>query len=377
MQIKWFHIAGLVLILGVVLISFPLWTPPPMSSNVSEMPQGSMDVPPVLKESAATVPTDGASLETNLGDFSSLFSGSVPFDEARKRFPDAHPVVATFKSLFTDEQLQSLAASSETRRFIEIIESAEYAEFITTDPTTREQDEFLAKHGIHLDRDRFQKAFREEFPIGEPEDFELEMRQTFTEMFSDADLNNMMQEIINRVPQFLKDSRNLAWMHGYFDGEHGDFGVWAGNILENLDANLPEASFPEDPFLMKGTSSVVEILQETDTHLETVVPDLPAVEKMIETPAPATLNSERPVPDVVDVNQLLMDNSIDTLFAEDSLEKMLNERMNAGEFSTENVQHAMDTLNRYGPEEGLRKLRASNPEVAKQIERIIRERQEN
>ncbi len=378
MKIKWYHLASLVVVLGVVGISFPLWTPTPTSVNISDSPQESISAPPVLEESAATVPTDGGS-ETGLGNVSPLFSGSVPFEEARKQFPDAHPVVATFKSLFTDEQRDMYFSTPEMKRFLEVLESPEYAEFITTRPTNRETDEFWAKHGFIQDPDRFQKAFRDVFPTGKPEDFELEMRQTFAEIFREADANNMIHEIINRAPQFLKDPRNRAWKHGYFDGEARDFGAWGENILENLSANLPEVQPSEESFLMDPPSQdpTVDIPSEADTHSEPDAPTQQDVKKMPVETAFATPNSESATPDVIDVNQLLMDNSIDALFAEDSLETLLNERVNSEAFSTESVQRAMDVLNRYGPKEGLRKLRDTDPEVAKQIEGIIREQQEN
>ncbi len=38
------------------------------------------------------------------------------------------------------------------------------------------------------------------------------------------------------------------------------------------------------------------------------------------------------------------------------------------QFSSERFERAMNTLERYGPEEGLRRLRENDPEVAKQIE---------
>ena len=38
------------------------------------------------------------------------------------------------------------------------------------------------------------------------------------------------------------------------------------------------------------------------------------------------------------------------------------------QFSSERFERAMSTLDRYGPEEGLRRLRENDPEVAKRIE---------
>ena len=386
MKIKWYHLASLAVVLAIVGISFPLWTPTPTSVNVSDIPQESISVPPVLEESAVTVPTDSSDggSEISTGNVSPVFSGIVPFDVARKNFPDAHPVVATFKSLFSDEERQAFFDTPEMKRFLQVLESPEYAEFITTQPTNRETDEFWAKHGFIQDPDRFQKAFRDAFPTGEPEDFELEMRQTFAENFRDADPNNMTNEIINRAPKFLSDPRNRAWIDGYFDGENSDFGAWGENILKNLSANLPEASSPEDviledAFLMESPSQdrTVDIPSEADTHWEPDVPTQQDVEKMPVETAAETPNSESLAPNVIDFNQRLTDDSIDAFFAEDSLETLLNQRMNSKELSTEKVQRAMDVLNRYGPKEGLRKLRDSDPEVAKQIEGFIRERKEN
>ena len=57
---------------------------------------------------------------------------------------------------------------------------------------------------------------------------------------------------------------------------------------------------------------------------------------------------------------------------EKSIETSLQER-----FSIERFNRAIKTLNRYGPEEGLRRIKDSDPEVAKQIERLLQKQQEN
>jgi hypothetical protein len=38
-------------------------------------------------------------------------------------------------------------------------------------------------------------------------------------------------------------------------------------------------------------------------------------------------------------------------------------------FSSERFERAMSTLERYGPEEGLRRLKENDPEIAEQVER--------
>ncbi len=47
------------------------------------------------------------------------------------------------------------------------------------------------------------------------------------------------------------------------------------------------------------------------------------------------------------------------------------------QFSLERFNRAMQTLNRYGPKEGLRRLKVSDPEVAKRIESTLRSPQAN
>ncbi len=382
MKNRWFLLACLAVILVSIALSFPLWTPRP-SVNVSDRPPESASVPMVIEEAAVTVPADRGS-ETMLGDLSPLFSGTGSFEEAQKKYPDVHPVVTVFKSFLTDEQLQTFFAIPEVKRVLEILESPEYTAFITTEPaTTREWDEFWAKHGIIQDPDRFQKEFREVFPTGEPEDFELEMRQTFADIFRDVDANDMMA-IFNKAPQFLSDPRNRAWMNAYFDRKDRDFEAWAANILENLSANLREASSAEDAFLedailrqLPSPDRNVDVPSAADTHGASEVPTQQADEKMPVETASATPNSEPDAPDAIDINNLLTDDSLDALFAEDRLETLLKQRLNAKTFSTEDVQRALAVLDRYGPKEGLRRLRETDPEVASQIEGFLRQRQEN
>ena len=50
-------------------------------------------------------------------------------------------------------------------------------------------------------------------------------------------------------------------------------------------------------------------------------------------------------------------------------EKVVTEASLKERFSSERLDRAKDTLERYGPEEGLRRLREDDPEVARQMER--------
>ncbi len=58
--------------------------------------------------------------------------------------------------------------------------------------------------------------------------------------------------------------------------------------------------------------------------------------------------------------------------AEEDFEKALRQR-----FSPERFNRARATLNQYGPEEGLRRLKESDPEIATHVERLIQKRPES
>ena len=55
-----------------------------------------------------------------------------------------------------------------------------------------------------------------------------------------------------------------------------------------------------------------------------------------------------------------------------TLEKALR-----SQFSPQRFTRAIQTLNQYGPEEGLRRLKAADPEVAAQVERLLQRKSED
>ena len=66
-----------------------------------------------------------------------------------------------------------------------------------------------------------------------------------------------------------------------------------------------------------------------------------------------------------EITDVLGDSNVN-LPTEVSIEIALRDR-----FSPERFSRAMNTLNQYGPQEGLRRLKSSDPEVAKQVERLL------
>ena len=63
---------------------------------------------------------------------------------------------------------------------------------------------------------------------------------------------------------------------------------------------------------------------------------------------------------------------VSKLPTEVSLETALKERFSQKRFNT-----AMQTLNQYGPKEGIRRLKESDPEIATQVEHLIQKNKES
>ena len=355
MKLRWYQPVIIVVVLGFLGMSV-LW-------GLSV--QKSINVTPTSPTSPTSSVTSTPP-EKNVKNNASPFSSAPSFEDARKKHPNAHPVVAMFKSMM-DPYREELFSNPETKRVLEILESSEYAEFITTNPTIRETDEFWTEHGFRQDPDRFIKAFREEFPTGQPEDFEPEMRRKFAELFRDADLEkNAMKEISTRIPKFLDNPRNHAWTQGYFNRD-GNLGDWAENILENLNDNLGEESDRKEPALTEASS-----INGLD-----MLPEANFAEKV------DTLPDDKTGPDIVDGSRRL-DNIRDRATSTKTLAPISSEsietfkgQFDPNRFSGERLDRAMDTLNRYGSQEGLDRLQDSDPELAREVEYLTPRHEEN
>jgi len=67
----------------------------------------------------------------------------------------------------------------------------------------------------------------------------------------------------------------------------------------------------------------------------------------------------------------LLTEDFSELSQDESIARQLREGQDSVRFSPERLNHASETLNRYGPEEGLRRLRESDPEIAEEVGRLI------
>ena len=289
-----------------------------------------------------------------------------------------------FMSMLSEEEL----ARPDIQKRIAVYDSPQYRELVKevleNGPISkRKLGDVLESQGIPVDREVFAKLFHKVFPTGEPEDYEPEMRLEMAKLFlatEPVDLTDSIAAHNHRVEvysKFMRQSRqNLAWLAGFFDADWN--GVhrttsnpaldWITDVQRNAAGIVAGAEATEDPGTDTDSSTSSWDLSSgmespPASHSETEVPTTPdtsgsvlgtdaeieaAIEKSLTPQPPDILTNERP-----DTPSEMPSN----------LETTLKEQ-----FSSERFERAMSTLEQYGPEEGLRRLRENDPEVAKRIE---------
>ena len=301
----------------------------------------------------------------------------LPFEERVAR-----GVKSDFMSSLNEENL----AKPSTQKTLEIIDSPEYHQWLketaVTGPNWRTLMDVWESQGIPLDREMFTKMFDQVFPTGEPADYEPEMRLKLAKIFLSAepvDLTDPIAADVQRVEVFnlfiRQDDKHFAWLAGQFgldwDGilrtESTPALEWminiqqnAANIVASAETARVDTSETEASASSWDMSSVME---STAAYLDETAGDRQSIN------APQTNVAERPVipntendaaatPGLTDASQ-----APTNLSPVEELETSLK-----SQFSEERFDRAMSTLDRHGEEEGLRRLRESDPELAKQIE---------
>ncbi len=281
-----------------------------------------------------------------------------------------------FVSLYSEDEL----ATQERQKMLEVMNSPEYLKYMKNALEKgyrfRHSAEFWESHGFPLERDMFKDAFRKEFPTGVPE-MRLKMANLFLSQ-EPVDLTNPSAAALQRQEVFLKfikeEGRNIGWLGGQFgidlDGamlagwEEGSEStpafVWITDVqrhaasivaaAETTGVDTPEAQVSAPSWDM---SSVMESPSASDSEMSVPLPPL-------DTSTDAEIEAAtRPQPlDMPQNHRPDMPGEIQS-----NLEASLK-----SQFSPEQFDRAMSTLEQYGPEEGLRRLRQSDPDFAKQVE---------
>ena len=284
-----------------------------------------------------------------------------------------------FKFILSEEQL----AKPHFQKMFEVMDSPEYAE-LSSFPSMHEWKDLLESKGFPVTRG-YPGLFTNHPPFMSLEDYEPIVRHGLAELFLAADPVDMTDPeaaVAHRLEIFSKLNNVVAEGQAWFMERFGDDWVeiirpregmennpaviWVADIQQNAASIVAAAEQTRGDALEASApswdmSDVVE--SPSASHSETEVPTTPdtsgsvpmtdaeieaAIEKSLTPQLPDTPTAKSP-----DTPGNLQSN----------LENTLKSR-----FSSERFERAMSTLEQYGPEEGLRRLRENDPEVAKQIE---------
>lgn len=389
-----------ILIFGFALSKMATDTPPTVKKIYrATTPDTKTTSSPNAETQAESVPhTDVAPM--GVESIESLVGGNKDFLEALKtlkgynnkswseamdpNLPRTHPFnvearykasLAKFISRATPDQL----ADPSFQKIIEILlseshlnlmkggaKSDELANFVLD-----EMAKFRGEDNSHI-RNPGQRYFRQYFSTGTHEDYEPEMRTRLTTLIQK---NGGYSSAI--LSEFMQDKRAAVWY--YTRGLKYD-------SLRDIDSSV------NVDWVKEVRANFLGLTEAESIDMDVEVPTLDALPlSEFDT---TTAGSEHQVPSedpILNVLKAVTDNpdtqpsstkpslpeppsmsSTEQLLATDAeVEVSLREH-----FSPERFNKVISTLDQYGPEEGLRRIKESDPEVAKHIERLIRPKQE-
>ena len=288
-------------------------------------------------------------------------------------------------AMFNEEEL----ARPDIQKRINVYDSPEFLEMVKEHMESgsfsrRKFWKIFESQGVPIDWGVHTQLFREVFPTGEPEDYEPEMRLELAKLFLAAepvdltDPRAVLRQGLAVYAKFIKEGdKTFPWLAGRFDID------WDGAIMGNTENN-PAFEWVKD--VQRNAASIVANAEATgdpgtDTDSSASSWDLSSVMESPSESSDATTGESQsifpPVPDGL-ARPAISKPETDTAVAPgltdvpktptelptvEGLETILK-----SQFSSERFEQAMSTLERYGPEEGLHRLRENDPEVASQIE---------
>ena len=299
-------------------------------------------------------------------------------------------VKSQMMSMYSEEQL----ANPEAQRMFAVMDSPKYHDFLEkhlatgSPPNYREWNDFWESQGVSVKRE-YSEMFRHYFSTGEPEDYDKRMRLKIAEMFfatEPVDLTDPEAAARQRrevIRQLIKNGgADVAWYLGRFGDE------WDGPILFDQENTRRNAATEWVRDVQQNAASIVAAAETAGGDALESQGDASSWDMLSVGESPSVPDRETSVPTPLDTSERtpLTDTEIMT-----EIEKSLapqasdipqNQRPDIpgeipsniettlkAQFSSERLERAMATLNQYGQEEGLRRLRENDPEVANQIER--------
>lgn len=326
------------IVLGFVCILFILWIDfrgkdkiiPPVQTQVSNKDVSGKDVSdPTVRPEVVDVP-EGAPLRDR--------------------------IVSVLTSSDLKEQIKEGATAGKMPEPLTSI--SKFQEYLVEQGMTEYKDLDLTNH--------YQKVFEKYFPGKVPSDMDTEMKAQLMENILE------MGYEAGRVA-FRNVPENTVWLVARFDPtlDMGEaLGRWTDLVLAD---GFGDTATPDEIAVSSPRQATVNSPSPKDTEPPIPLTQSPPVEGSLEDQDPME-TVEKNVPE----NLLPADRAaaeaeatlIKWLNAQD-WEDVLSEEIGDSRFTPQQLNTALEIINRYGPEEGLRRIKESDPAVAKHLERFI------
>lgn len=234
--------------------------------------------------------------------------------------------------------------------------------------------EYLVEQGMTEVQDidftnYFRNVFQKYFPGQVPSDLDAQMKEKFILSMRGRGYEKAREE-------FTKDPKHMIWLTARFD-PIPDMGEALGKWPERLIADdFGDRTIDEILGVPSMTPKPVEAEESASVPISEIRRDKEAQEP-VETSQRDITSKENTQPILPkNIKQELAEIEPELLksLTHQNFENFLREQPNSERFSLQRFNNAMQTLNRYGHEEGLRRLKELDPVVATQIERFIKGR---
>ena len=306
----------------------------------------------------------------------------IPIKDIARRFKN------NLMARHSEEQL----ANPDIQKRLAIMDSPEFLEFMkdtsATGPNLRKWNDFWESQGVSVKRE-YPEIFRHYFPTGEPEDYDPDMRLKIAEMFfatEPVDLADPRAAASQRrevIGQLIEEGgADVAWYLGRFGDE------WDGPILFDQENTHRNAATEWVKDVQRNAASIVAAAEKVGGE----VPESQAsasswdMSSVMESPSTSHSGTEGASTSDTSAGVAMPESEIEAVIEKSLTPQTSNTPTNQrpdtpgeiqsnlevtlkSQFSSDRFDRAMDTLKQYGPEEGLRRLRENDPEIAAQVER--------
>jgi len=294
------------------------------------------------------------------------------------------------KKMETDvEKTQELSQPSDTdstselemtdrdKKIAALEKTPEYAAFLEKQSgSLYDLLDFYASHGIEVDKNAyhvlFDRIFKENFPGETPVSVEPKLRQELMNRLSRSDTDDDLDVVMD----FIVEEKHSAWSSLHFETDSVAYSNWVMRVLNDHQSTAAEPVIVETVPTTLPTGSTESA--PADKHLFDDIATTSSEQPLPSTEPPVLEAGDVPTESGTDIDAEFQKLIESTLSEAPKLPTLVEfEKRLRESFSSKRFNAAIQTLNRYGPEDGLRRLQASDPEVAKHFERLRQAEQEN